>query len=104
MLRGCSSGVGSCWRVAHTQREACWHQHAAQPTRLDTPAPRARRARLEARASELALEGDSLGRSLKAAVAGRERALVEHDVLKLQARARRGAAQACHHCSACAQG
>ncbi|GBF94678.1 flagella associated protein [Raphidocelis subcapitata] len=42
------------------------------------------RTRLEARASELVLESDSLGRSLKGAVAARERALVEHDVLKLQ--------------------
>lgn len=46
------------------------------------------RSRLESRASELALEGDSLGRGLKAAVAGREKALVEHDVLKLQVRGR----------------
>lgn len=48
------------------------------------PAPR-RRARLESRAGELALEGDSLARSLKAAAGAREAALVEHDVLKLQA-------------------
>lgn len=42
------------------------------------------RNRLEQRAAELALEGDSLGRGLKSAVAAREKALVEHDVLKLQ--------------------
>ncbi|KAI8473820.1 MAG: hypothetical protein J3K34DRAFT_166010 [Monoraphidium minutum] len=42
------------------------------------------RSRLEGRAAELALEGDSLGRGLKAAAGAREKALEEHDVLKLQ--------------------
>ncbi|KIY92838.1 coiled-coil domain containing 39 [Monoraphidium neglectum] len=47
-------------------------------------------SRLEARASELALEGDSLGRGLKAAAGAREKALVEHDALKLQVKRLRG--------------
>ncbi len=42
------------------------------------------RTRLEARAAELALEGDSLARGVRGAAAAREKALVEHDVIKLQ--------------------
>ena len=57
----------------------------ACPPSLPVPSlPDHARGRVEARAAELALEGDSLGRGLKSAAAAREKALVEHDVLKLQ--------------------